>query len=158
MNKKEVRISYKGQDQVFLRKMLRGNKIEGILAYGYEGEELYYDLKGLSPIKDLPGPLDKKTFNYILGEIIRTCQGAMDYLIFEEDLILDLDYIYMKDKKIYLLVHPGPKKTGLRDLLVEMMDFWDLSKGEDWSYLMNLLAYLRRKDYALDQAYLLLDG
>lgn len=158
MNKKYIKLGYKGKDQEFLRKMLEENKLEGLLAYSYDGENLAYGLDGLRPIKELAGPLDKKAFNHILGEVIRICQGAMDYLIFEEDLVMELDHIYRLDEKIYLLVHPGPKKNSLRDLVIEMMDFWDLKKGEDWSYLMTILTYLRRKDYGLDQLYLILDA
>ena len=105
-------------------RMLAGNNIEGLLKfrvrYGEEKREFYYDITSLQPIRRV---LEKRRatgeeIRRILLAVIAAVRRIQEFLLPEEQLLLDPDYVYVEPDslEVKLCLLPGSSSDWPKEL------------------------------------------
>ncbi len=153
----KLSLDYLGKKDSVLIRLVEDNSLDGLLVYGKDQDGLVYDCDKLRKLREKKIIYSKKNLNELILSVIEILENAFDYYIFQEDILLSLDYIYYDANGIYLLLYPGQSNFTLKSLLVEMIGSFSFQEDEDWSYLIKMINYLSDDQYNLIDSYLLLN-
>ena len=140
--------------------MLRNNKIEGLIPLqyvrDYQEDFLYYSLEDLLPLKSyLKGRMDKDRLLKLFRGLIQVMEELSFYLLEDNQLLLDSDYIFIdpKEDMIMLLLLPFNhlEKQNPIYLFKSLLIEFSYQSAEDTAYLGKIVNYLNENNFVLSQ-------
>lgn len=132
--------------------MLENNEIKGILPFFLIQEnnsiELKYDISGYEPVKSkYAGKVNKAKLLNLLKAICNVYETCENYMIDSSQLILDHSCIFVdkRNETIQFILNPLiTSEQNTNDKLREMILTLDFDRGEDCTYVAELLQYFNR--------------
>lgn len=128
------------------------NEISGFLPMQVEMSmkkyRILYDVTGYIPLKDfLVMPLTSMSLANLLKSVLITLKEADKYYLRQENIVFDVDRIYVNAMQqtinlIYVPVRFYETEKGLRDFLLDIIQYGSFDKNEDNTYVKEYIKIL----------------
>lgn len=158
-----------GEENVYEAKMLANNQIPGFLNLEIRSidnkQQYYFDITSKQPILLVfqKGQLNKEQILKMMGDILRAVESAKEYLLDENNLILDPEYIFINvsNMQVNLCCLPGYKRNinlQMRSLIEYIMDKVDYQKEDSVLLAYGLYQISRSENCTLSALKEVLEG
>lgn len=141
------------QLNTFLIKMIDNNEIEGLLPAKVMGDVLFVDVDGLTSLSEKYKA--KVSFQQI-KEIICKIKDRVDifkqYMIYEDNLLMSIDYIYFdSEDNIFLIPNLQSEQAfDIKTLFNEIMNTCNIEINTDISTLIEVNNYFNTLNYSIN--------
>lgn len=142
----------KKMENKFVTNMIKNNNIKPIIPFIIKEDNLIIEDKELITLKDkLSGLIESKKLLSLLNRLFESVEYINKYMIDEEYICYDLDKIYLKNDKIYLLVNPYMKDyKNIRNLFFEILMKYKIDENNFDLRLIKLKNELIKDDYEIN--------
>lgn len=141
----------------FARGMLKGNEMEGILRPSFIQRDvdqyLKYPVTSKIPLKDfLRGEMEKEAVLRLCHSIACAMGELGEYMLSEEKIVLDPDYIFVDVRKkeaslVYLPVDEYAGEATIKEFLLMLLSHMRYQLTGDVSYVAKLIHFLNRQEH-----------
>lgn len=142
----------KKMENKFVTNMIKNNNIKPIIPFIIKEDNLIIEDKELITLKDkLNGLIESKNLLILLNRLLESVEYINKYMIDEEYICYNLDKIYLKNDKIYLLVNPYMKDyKNIRNLFFEILMKYKIDENNFDLRLIKLKNELIKDDYEIN--------
>lgn len=150
------------EDNSYMGKMLANNPISGLLnleiritdnVYQY-----YYDITSKQSLVNFleKKKLKKEQIRCILCGIMNAVNKTGEYLLQEDDFVLNPEYIFLQPSNLdvsvcYLIGYQTPVKTQMIDVIMYLMDKVDYGEEEAVTLIYKLYHISQEEDYTFEE-------
>lgn len=141
------------ENKIFMDNMLKNNKIDFILEYRETNGNIEYKTDGKLTLKETLSGLNKSSnVIKILEDIVSKLIELESYMIFEENIILNYNDIYVdiNGNSFFKLNFNSNKKNNIKTLFQSIITSFCFIIDDDIKSLMNINNYFNTSDYDLN--------
>jgi hypothetical protein len=138
----------------FAKGMLQGNEMAGILRPSFTQRDLdqylKYPVTSKIPLKDyLKGKQDRETMLNLCLSIVSAVHEIEEYMLNEEKLMLDPEYIFVDIRKkeaglVYLPIDEFTQEISVKDFMLYFLSHTQYRLSENVSYVAKMISFLNR--------------
>lgn len=137
-------------EKPYLEEIVKNNDINFLLNFKNNGDIISYENDGLISLKDnFAGIIDIDNFIKLFLKIVEKVQSLQIYMIFEENLYLNLNDIYIDTKdNIFLMLSLEAQKNDLKTLYQEVLEKVCFKLGSNCKDLIEINNYFNTENYS----------
>lgn len=136
----------------YLDEIVKNNDIKCLLNYKNNGDMISYENDGLINLKDnLSGIIDVNNFIDLLQKIAEKLQNLHMYMIFEENLYLNLTDIFIDtNNNIFFMISLEVQKNDLKTLYQEVLKNVCFKIEDNCKHIIEVNNYFNTENYSVN--------